>query len=221
MSSSTRSHLQAVVTALAPAVLLAGFVLHPFVARPTDAAAIAEAVAAEPTRWGFAHVAIGLGYALSVLAFLAVRIQLGEAGEERWSSVALPFAALGCALLAILPGMEFAPLAAAETGGDPEAAQEELVPWFVPILLTGGIALALGAAGFAMAIARSGVLGAWASRIVVGALLVLAVARFVPLGAAQVVVGVAGIVALWPLAYKQWEHAVATAEAPPRPTPAA
>lgn len=134
MAVTTQSRFRSAVVAIAPAVLCAGFVYHPYVSKATDAEAIAEAVLADTTRWGLAHAAIGIGYALTVLAFLAIRNYLREVGEERWSSLALPLIAVGSALFAILPGMEFAPLAAAETGGDAEAAQEELAPWFNPHL---------------------------------------------------------------------------------------
>ena len=196
----TRHRPLAVVAA--PAVLFAGFVYHPYVSNATDDEAIANAVVADTTRWGLAHLAIGVGYALMVLAFLALRSYLREGGEEGWSSLAFPLAAVGSALFAILPGMEFAPLAAAETGGDVEGAQEELMPWFVPIFLAGAITFTLGIGGFAMAIVRSGMLTTQVQRLVVGALILMAAARFVPLGAAQIVIGVAAIVALWPLAYE-------------------
>ena len=84
------------------------------------------------------------------LAFIALRGYLREAGKERWSVWALPFAVFGSALFPILTGMEFALLAAAETGGDVEAAQSELAPWFIPILATGAICFTFGAIGFAM-----------------------------------------------------------------------
>ncbi|MBA3552694.1 MAG: hypothetical protein H0W27_07460 [Actinobacteria bacterium] len=48
---------------------------------------------------------------------------------------ALPFIILRSTLFAILPGMEFALLAAAETGGDARVAQAALMPWFVPTLM--------------------------------------------------------------------------------------
>ena len=206
--SMTRLRPAAVV--VAPAVLFVGFAYHPYVSNATDDEAIASAVIADTTRWGLAHLAIGVGYALMVLAFLAIRSYLREGGEERWSSVALPLAAVGSALFAILPGMEFAPLAAAETGGDVEGAQEELMPWFIPILLMGAITFTIGVLCFAMAIVRSGVLTTQMQRLVVGGLVVMAVARFVPLGAAQIVIGVAAIVALWPLAYAIWKRPTVT-----------
>jgi hypothetical protein len=122
-------------------------------------------------------------------------------------------------LFPILTGMEFAPLASAETGGDAEAAQTELMPWFIPILLMGAVSFALGAFGFAAGIVRSSVLSSQQTPFVAGALVVMALARFVPLGVAQYVIGVAGLLALWPLAYEMWERPNARRQAPPRPTP--
>ena len=197
---------RAAITAIAPVVLLIGFVYHPYVANGTDESAIADAAASDTTRWGLSHLAIGVGYALMALAFIAVRSYLREAGDERWSVWALPFAVFGCALFPILTGMEFALLAAAETGGDVEAAQSELGPWFIPILATAAICFTLGAIGFATGVARSAVLSRKVTRVVVVALVLMAAARFVPLGAAQIVIGVAGIVAFWPLAFEMWRH---------------
>jgi len=204
MSSTTRGRIRAAIVAIASAVLLAGFAYHPYVSPPTDEAALAAVAASDTTRWGLSHLAIGVGYSLAVLAFVAIRSYLREAGEERWSAFALPFILLGSALFPILTGMEFALLAAAETGGDVEAAQTELMPWFVPVLLTGAVSFALGAFGFAVGIARSEVLSPRLTWLVVTALVVMAAARFVPLGAAQYVIGAAGVVALWPLAFRMW-----------------
>jgi hypothetical protein len=109
------------------------------IAPPTDPAAIASAASSDTTRWGIAHLAIGVGYGLAVLAFLAIRSYLREAGEERWSSLALPFIVIGSTLL-----MEIGLLAAAEAGADVQAVQSALFPWFIPILLTGAITFGLG-----------------------------------------------------------------------------
>jgi len=209
MSATTKARLRAAVVAVAPTVLLLGFVYHPYLTNATDEEAIAAAVAADTTRWGLAHLAIGVGYALVALAFIALRSYLREAGEERWSSLALPFAVMGSALFPILTGMELALLATAETGGEVEAAQTELFPWFVPILVTGAICFTLGVVGFAISIARSRVLSREVTWLTVGALAVMAAARFVPLGAAQIVIGVAAVVALWPLAFAMWKHSEA------------
>lgn len=204
MSATTTAQLRAAIVVIAPAVLLAGFAYHPYVASGTDEAGLAAAAASDTTRWGLSHLAIGVGYALAALAFIAIRSYLRDAGEDRWSVIALPLIVLGCALFPILTGMEFALLAAAETGSDGEAAQSELMPWFLPILLTGAISFVLGAIGFAAGIVRSGVLGGPLVWLVAGALIVMAAVRFIPLGAAQYVIGVAGVAALWPLGWVMW-----------------
>lgn len=206
MSAMTTARLRAAVAAIAPAVLLLGFAYHPYVGNATDESALAEATVADTTRWGLAHLAIGIGYALLALSFIALRSYLRDAGEHRWSIRALPFAVFGCALFPILVGMEFAPLAAAETGGNVEAAQSELAPWFIPILVPAAISFTVGAVGFAIAITQSRVLSRRATRLVAGALVVMAAARFVPAGAAQIVIGVTGVVAFWPLALAMWNR---------------
>jgi hypothetical protein len=169
------------------------------------------------------HLTATVASGLLVLAFLAIRSYLREAGEERWSILALPFIVMGGTLFAVLPGMEFAPQAAAKAGADAEAAQAALAPWFIPIMVTGAITFAVGVFAFAKGIANSRVLSRWRTLVVVGALVVLAISRLVPVGAVQFYLqGAAGIVALWPLAYEMWKRPEAARPAgQPRPMPAA
>jgi hypothetical protein len=206
VSGPSQARFRAAVVAIAPALLLLGFAYHPYITNATDAAALASAASEDTTRWGLAHLAVGVGYALMALAFVALRSYLRDAGEERWSLLGLPFAVLGSCLFIPLTGMEFALLAAAETGGDVEAVQEELFPWFIPLLLTGGLSFTIGAVCFALAVARSSILGSALTRVVVAGFLVMSLARFVPLGAAQIVIGVAAVAALWPIADKMWRN---------------
>jgi hypothetical protein len=221
MSTTTTVRLRAAIVAIAPAVLLAALVYHPYIANLTDKAAVAAALASDATRWGLSHLAVGVGSGLVILAFLAVRSYLREAGEERWSVLGLPFIVMGSTMFTFLPAMEIAMLAAAETGADVQAVLTALDSWFFPILLTAALTFALGVVGFAMGIVRSGVLDPQLTWLVVGALVVMAVARFVPLGAALYVGGIAGMVALWPLAYEMWKHPeAARLAARPRPMPA-
>jgi hypothetical protein len=193
LTQTTRARFRAAIVVIGPAVLLAGHFYHPYIDPPTDPAALAAAAASDTTRWGIAHVVIGLGFALVVLAFLAVRSFLREAGEERWSGLGLPFIVVGGVLFAMLPGMEFAPLAAARAGADVQAAQTALFPWFVPILLTAALTFGLGAINFAFGILRSGVLDPAQTRLVVGALVLMSVARVVPLAPAGHVVSLASV----------------------------
>ena len=61
MSATTKARVRAAIAAIAPAVLLVGFVYHPYVANATDEAALADAAASDTTRWGLSHLAIGMG----------------------------------------------------------------------------------------------------------------------------------------------------------------
>jgi hypothetical protein len=166
---------------------------------------VAEAVATGPTQWGAVHLATAVASGLIILAFLALRSYLREAGEDRFSALGVPFVVIGSTLFAFLPGMEFAPLAAAEMGAttmEIEATQEALASWFLLVLVTGALAFAIGMFGFARSISIVTVGSRGLTRVVVAALIVMAVSRFVPLAAVQFYVqGVAVIVALWPLAY--------------------
>jgi hypothetical protein len=204
MSRTRIARLRAAAVIVAPALLLLGFAYHPYIGNATDAAAVASAAADATTRWGLAHVAIGVGYALMALAFIALRSYLREAGEERWSGFGLPFSVFGSCLFIPLTGMEFALLAAAETGGDVEAVQEELIPWFIPILAAGALCSAVGALCFATSVVRSSILPRAMARVVVAGFVVMALARLVPLGIAQIVIGLSAVVALWPVGYRMW-----------------
>ncbi len=204
--SATKARFRAAIVAIAPTVLLAAFVYHPYIADLTDKAAVAAALASSTTHWGFSHLVVGVGSALVVLAFLAIQSWLREAGEERWSMMGLPFIVVGSTLFAFLPAMEIAMLGVADAGADVAAVLIAMDSWFFPILITGAIIFALGILGFATGLVRSRVLGTRLIWLVVGALVVMAAARFVPVGAALYVGGVAGIVALWPLAYEMWKH---------------
>jgi hypothetical protein len=222
MSTTTRARIRAAIVAIAPAWLLFAFVYHPYIANLTDKAAVAAALTSDTARWGLSHLAVGVGSGFAVLAFLAIRSYLREAGEDRWSILGLPFIVMGSTLFAFLPAMEIAMLAAAEEGADVQAVLTALDSWWFPILLTAAATFAIGVFAFAKGIADSRILSRRLSRLVVGALVVMAVARLVPLGAVQFYVqGAAGIVALWPLAYEMWKHPeAARAAGQPHPMPA-
>lgn len=209
------------IVAIAPVVLAAGLLYHPFIGNLTDPDAVAAAAVVDTTRWAVSHLMVAVASGFVMLAFLAVRSYLGEAGENLWSRRGLPFVIFGSTLFAILPGMEVGLLAAVETGADVAAGQAAIDPWFMPVLVTGALTFAIGALCFATAIRLSDVLGEPMRTIVVFALVVLAIARFVPLGAVQFYVASAvGIIALWPLAAEMWRHPVPRAAHEPRPIPA-
>jgi hypothetical protein len=204
LQAATR--LQAAMVALAPAALLAAFLSHPHLpGRLPNDAAVGAAVLADPRGWALSHLGFALASGLVALAFLAVRSHLRAAGEDRWSALGVPFVILGSTFYAVLPGMEFAPLAAAEIGADPAAAQGALGPWFVPLLFTAGLTFAVGAVAFAAGVVQSGILGRGTALLVAGALVVMAASRLVPFAVVQFhVQGLAALAALWPLAWVMW-----------------
>jgi hypothetical protein len=206
MTESTTSRLRAVATALAPPALLAAFVWHPYLVGPLpNAEAVGHAVAEDPTRWGLAHLATGVASGVVVLAFMAVRGFIREQGNDSWSALGLPFIVIGSVLYAMLPGMEFAPLAAVAAGGDPEAAQSALQPWFLSVLLIGAVTFAVGVLSVAKGIAGRSILSPGVTRLVVVGLVVFAASRAVPLFAVQgYVQAAAALIALWPLAGRMW-----------------
>lgn len=201
----------AVAAVLAPPALLAAFALHPHIAgRLPNDSAVAHAVADGPAIWGLAHVLTAVASGFVALAFIAVRGYLRDHGGDRWSGFGLPFIVIGSMLYAFLPGMEFAPLAAVEAGGDAEAAQAALTPWFLPVLMGGALVFAVGVVGFAKGIAGLDVLGPRLTALIVVALIVFAASRFVPLFVVQGYVQVAAaLLALWPLAQRMWNSAQA------------
>lgn len=209
MPEPTTSRFDASVVAVAPAALAAALLWHPHIpGRLPNETAIGDAVAAGTTRWGLAHLAAAMATGLVMLAFIAIRSYLRGAGEERWSAVGLPFIIVGSTLYAVLPGMEFTPLAAVEVGTDPRAAQAALEAWFVPVVVIGGVLFALGVLAFSKAIADSGVLGGALQGIVIAALIVMAASRLLPFAAGQFYLQSAAVViALWPLAHRMWTQA--------------
>lgn len=225
MTALTGHSLRPGVVTVAPVILLSALSYHPYIpGRQPNLEELAAAVMRSPMRWGLAHVATGVASALLILAFLAIRSFLREAGEDRWSAASVPFIVVGSTLYAMLPAMEFAPLAAIEAGGDAQAAQAAqtaLLPWFVPLLVAGASTFGVGVLCLARAVSQSGVLTPGLTRVVVMALVVMAVTRFVPLSAVQFYVhGVAGLAALLPLAHEMWRQPKAHRPAEPRVVPA-
>lgn len=216
MATRAKHRWRAASLFAAPVVVLAAFLTHPHigtrVGEPGLYEAIASEVAADPGLWVLSHLLLAVGSALLALAFIALRGHLREAGEQRWSSVGLPFAVVGSVLFALLPAMEMAPVAAFQAGLGLEevaAVQAALDAAIFPaVLMAGSLVFAIGAIAFAVGTFRSGVLGRAAGGVVAGALVVVAISRFVPVFPVLFFVQSAAlIVAFWPLGYTVWQQA--------------
>jgi len=189
----------AVIVAVAPASLLGAIVYHPFIADLRDTHDVAAALTAGATRWSVAHLATAVASALIALAFLAVSAALRQRGEWRWSARAVPFVVVGSSLFALLPALEIAVLAASLAGADGEAVLLEMDAWFRPLLVGSAAVFAVGMACAARSVVNARVLGRPMTALVVGALTVAGVSRFLPFGAALIVGAAALVVGLWPL----------------------
>ena len=208
MSDTPRGRFQAAIVAIAPVILLAGVAYHPFVARLTDRTELAGAISQDATRWGVAHVAVGIGLGLWLVAFLAVCSYLQQSGEKRWSATAVPFLVMGTTFTLFLPAMETAVGGAAQAGANPESVLAELRPVFMGSMVAGGLLSAAGVIMVAIGIARSGAFDRQRSRILVAALAIVAVCRLIPNGRALYAGAVAGVAALVPIAIAMWrQHA--------------
>lgn len=191
---------------MSPSLKLIGLVYHPHLDDLRDKGTVAAALTANTTRWGIAHLVVGVAAALVLLAFLSIDEFLRESGHLEVSALGVPFIVIGSVLFAFLPAMEIAMLGAYGAGADVEEVLLEMNTWFQPILLAGAAGFAVGVAFFVVAIARSRMLSGGLTWLVVGALVVAAVARFVPLGAALYLGGAALVVALLPIAVVMVTH---------------
>lgn len=204
LTTTAHSRAAAVLVLLAPVVLLAAIAYHPFIENLGDPEAVGHALHADEARWGIVHYATLVGGALVLLAFLAVRALLRDAGEDTWSARAIPLLVAGSALFVALPAMEVGALAGAQAGGDAVSIHEALGPWFTATVLTQAALVTVGSILLAMGVTRSDVLGKGTGRVVAVALVVGGAARFVPLGVALYVVAIATLAALWPMGVALW-----------------
>ena len=200
MTEMTLNRLRAVVIAMAPVVLLGGFLTLPYISNYMDAKALAGAVGAAPARTMWAAIVLGGAMGLILAAVFAVRLLLRDAGENRWSPFAVFLIAVGGTLLvAITSGVEGVALA----GQDRVKIATAMNDWLW-VQFAGGALFGLGWLALAAAIYRARVLGPQLTWLVVVAIVISVIANFVPFGWALYVIGVSAIVGMWPLAYRVW-----------------
>lgn len=202
MSSRSTSNAAAAIVAAGPVLLLGALLWHPpLPGRLPDNDAVAEAAAADITRWGLSHLAAAIASAAVAVAFIVIRSYLRERGDGWFSAVGVALVVVGSTLFAVLPGMEFSVLAAHETGIDIASAQDAIQPWFITVLIAGSLVFAAGTTLFAVAVVRSAPMGRTAVVAIAVALVVFGVSRVVPIGVVQFYVQpAAALLALLPLA---------------------
>lgn len=202
MPSRSTSKAAAATVAAGPVLLLGALLWHPpLPGRLPDNDAVAEAAAADITRWGLSHLAAAVASAAVAVAFIVIRRHLRERGDGWFSAVGVALVVVGSTLYAVLPGMEFSVLAAHETGTDMAAAQDAIQPWFITVLVAGSVVFATGTTLFAVAVVRYSPMGRAATEVIAVALVVFGISRVVPIGVVQFYVQpAAALLALLPLA---------------------
>ena len=120
----------------------------------------------------------------------------------------------------IAAGSQLGLATAIEAGASGEAVIDATEPWFTGIYGVAAVLFGLGWLSLAAAVYRSQVLSRELTWVVIGALVVLTVAPFIPTGWGEYLIGVGLIVAGWPLAYQMWLDTTETpvaAAGPPAP----
>jgi hypothetical protein len=203
---------------IAPVVLLAGLAAHPFVRSYGHKGVIAGAVAGAPSRWAWSHVIIVLGLGLLLVAITVIRRQLRDAGEQRWSVVALPLLLVGGMLLGAAAGSEIT-LAAVVTSGQDVLAVLQTGESAVALYLGGAVTFATGWLCLAVALHRAPIMSPAQRWMATVALTVVAGALFVPQTSAACAYGVALVVANWLIGYHMLaDKTHAAHQLPTRPT---
>lgn len=212
MAEGTQARLRAGVVLLTPVVVLIGFLWGPYITDFTDNAAVVDEIAADTTRWSWATIISGAGLALTPLLVFSVRSYLRDAGEQRWSFIAVALVTVGAGLLAFITGSEFAVGMAIEAGASGEAVLEAREDWFIPVFAITMISFGAGWLSLAAAVRASGVLSNQLTWVVVVSLMVLTISLFIPLTGGQYLVGLSALVASWTLGIQMWNESSVVAE---------
>lgn len=202
MSEATLGRMRAAIVAIAPLLLLIGFIYLPYVNDFTDEAAVAEAVTDDATRWAWGAIILTTAMGLMLSAAVVVRMHLAEDGEHRWSPPAMFLLLVGGTLF-LASGADLGYVYADGAGQDVAAYTAASSDW-VGLRLVASVLFGLGWLLLALAVYRSAILPRQHTWAVVAGLVVLTAMLFVPMGWALYVAGVAAIVGLWPLAYHLW-----------------
>jgi hypothetical protein len=198
MSSSTQQWMRVVIIAIAPIVFIVGVAILPYQERFTDFAKTAELASANGDRWLLAAIVMAAALWLFALAVVSIRHWLREAGENRWSFIAVPFALAGFTLFTFMIGAQGLGLRMAiEAGANGETFLNQAENWIMAVQLGGAILIAIGTLALILAFHRAHVFSRNRFGVIAIALVVAAVTNYLPFGAALWVGAIALLIAFW------------------------
>ena len=214
MAYFTQVRLRSLALFVAPVMMLAAIIFHPYLVNELDVEAATAAVMADPTRWAVAHVMLMAAFASIMLAVVALRHLLRTAGDSRLSFMAVPLLIGGSSIFIAVWGFEITVAAVANVGGDVRAVFEESDRWFGPIGIVGYVMFLIGWPIMALAVRRSKVLGRRQTWVVLGSTIVMIAGLSFPstAGAYLFLFGMMGFT--WTLGYNELSNASGLAAKP-------
>jgi hypothetical protein len=116
--ADNHDRLRVAILFVAPIVLLAGILVHPYVGTYLEMHVVADAVTRAPEMWVASHLIIPVGMSLVLLGVVVIRGEFHRSGEDRWSLFAVPLLYVGGAVWAAIAALEITYGAVAHSGGD-------------------------------------------------------------------------------------------------------
>lgn len=214
VSEQRYDRARAAVLFIAPVVLLAGVLAHPFVSNYLEIGVVAAAVSGAPDRWAAAHLILPIGMALLLLAVVVIRGEFRRAGEQRWSVMAVPLLFLGGAMWGAIAALEITYAAVANSGGEVLAVMETNEAWAVPYVLLAAPIFLLGWISLAFAFYRVPILPDTLNWVAIAAIVLIVLASFIPQTTGTYGWGVGALVVSWLVGYRIMTRASAGSEAP-------
>lgn len=202
MPERAHTRASAAVLFVAPAVLLAGVLAHPFVRDYTDRSVVAGAISGAPGRWAASHLIIPVGIGLVLVAVAVMAGQFRHAGEQRWSVSGRSLLIVGGTLLAASAGSEITLAAVVNSGGDVLAVLEAGATSATLLFLAGVLLFVLGWLSFAMAFYRVPILPRSQNRLAIVVLVAIPIATFIPQTTGTYVYAGAVLVVSWLVGYR-------------------
>lgn len=193
---------RAAVLFIAPVVLMAGILLHPFVGNYLETDVVATAVSGAPNQWIVSHLIIPIGMALLLLAVVVICAEFRRVGERRWSVIALPLLFLGGAVWGAIAALEITHAAVVHSGGDVLAVMETNAAWIGPYLLGGALLFVLGWISLAVAFYRVPILPRALNWLAIGALALIVMASSIPQTLGTYGLGIGALVVSWLVGYR-------------------
>jgi len=201
VSDERYNRARAAVLFIAPVVLLAGILAHPFVDTYFETSVVAAAVSGAPDRWTAAHLIIPIGMTLLLLAVVVISGEFRRAGEHRWSVIAVPLLFIGGAVWGAIAALEITYAAVAKSGGDVLALMEANAAWTTPYLLGGALLFVLGWISLAVAFYRVPILPRALNWVAIAGLVVIVIGQALPGTRGTYALGIGPLVVSWLVGY--------------------